>query len=103
MSESLSYQEVSKYPKKYKQKKPRRITKWSGDRQSTEKRIQSKDSKDDPKPQKKKRGKDQEDTRKVFQKPRSTKEQTNADEQDNNWSEKNSLEEINSRITEAEK
>ena len=79
------------------------MTKYSGDRQSTWKITQSNDSEDDSRPQKKKRGKDQEDTRKVFQKPRSMKEQTNADEQDNNWSEKNSLEEINSRITEAEK
>ena len=44
------------------QENPRRTTKWSGDRQSTRKRIQSSDNKGDPRSWRKDEGTDQEDT-----------------------------------------
>ena len=62
------------------------------DRQSSRKRIQSSDSEDDSGSQKKNGDKDWEDARNVYQRPRRTKEQTDE-----------SLEGINSRISEAER
>ena len=46
-------------------KKPRKTTKWSGDRRPSRKRIQNNDSEDDPGPQNKNGGKDREDARNV--------------------------------------
>ena len=81
--------------------------KW---RQETfqKKKIQNNDSEDDPGPQKKNRGKDPEDARNIRQRPKRIKEQTpkiikEQTEINNTIIEmKNTLEGINSRITEAE-
>ena len=71
----------------------RKTTKWSGDRQSSRKRIQT-NSKDDPGFWAKNGGKDWEDDRNVYQRPRRTKEK--------NKEVNNTPEGINSRITKAE-
>ena len=68
---------------------PRKTTKWSGDRQLSSKIIQNNDSEDDPGS----RENNGEDARNVYQRPTRTKEQTEVN---------NTLEGINSRITEAE-
>ena len=68
---------------------PRKTTKWSGDRQTSRKRTLNNDSEDDPRSWEN----NGEDARNVSQTPNRTKEQTNRD---------NTLEVINSWITEAE-
>ena len=72
---------------------PRKPTELSGNRQPSKKIIQNNDSEDDPRSQEKNGGKDWEDARNVYRRPRRTKEQTEMN---------NTLEGINSRITEAE-
>ena len=67
--------------------------KWSGDRQPSRERIQNSDSEGDPGSREKSGGKDWDDARNVYQRPRRTKEQTEMN---------NTLEGINTRITEAE-
>ena len=59
---------------------PRKLTKWSGDRQCSRKRIHNNDSEDDPESWEKNEVKDWVDAWNVYQRPGRTKEQTNRDE-----------------------